>query len=164
VSTLLWALSLASGAVTVVAASSGKHGTSGTFLVTGRQLGSATAFDAATGGPLWTTTVGAAPIGIVQPRGTDEALTSDEASDQMPVLDRRTGSCIGTNPPARTQVRRGERMMARTLEPSPLSSVAARHWTAWCHAFTSIPAGPHPVFMARAVGDRYPAASQGDLS
>jgi DNA-binding beta-propeller fold protein YncE len=71
-------------------------GASGTLFMTERQLGSVTAFDAATGGPLWSQAVGAAPIGITQPHGTDKVYSSDEGSNRMSVLDRDTGAVLGT--------------------------------------------------------------------
>jgi DNA-binding beta-propeller fold protein YncE len=71
---------------------------SGTVFVTERQLGSVTAFDAADGQPLWTTKVGAGPIGVAQPRGTRKVYSSDEGSNQMSVLDRDTGAPLGSIP------------------------------------------------------------------
>lgn len=71
---------------------------SGTVFVTERQLGSLTAFDAATGQALWTTKVGTAPIGVTQPRGTRKVYSSDEGSNQMSVLDRDTGAPLGSIP------------------------------------------------------------------
>src|SRR5688572_22773771 len=83
-------------AVAGVRASQGIPGASGTVFVTERQLGSVSALDAASGDVLWTAGVGAAPIGIVQPKGTDKVYTSDEGPDQMTVLDRRTGAWLAT--------------------------------------------------------------------
>ena len=79
-------------------ASHGIPGAGGTVFVTERQFGSVTAYDAASGAVLWTAGVGASPIGIVQPRGTDKVYTSDEGPDQLTVLDRRTGAWLGTIP------------------------------------------------------------------
>lgn len=79
-------------------AAHGIPGASGTVFVTERQFGSVAALDAATGDVLWTAPVGASPIGIVQPHGTDKVYTSDEGPDQMTVLDRRTGAWIATIP------------------------------------------------------------------
>ena len=79
-------------------ASHGIPGASGTVFVTERQLGSVAAYDAASGEVLWTAGVGAGPIGIVQPKGTDKVYTSDEGPDQMTVLDRSTGTWLGTIP------------------------------------------------------------------
>jgi DNA-binding beta-propeller fold protein YncE len=70
----------------------------GTVYVTERSAGTASAFDAATGRVLWTSPVGASPIGIVHPRGTEKVYTSDEVANQMSVLDRLTGAPLGTIP------------------------------------------------------------------
>jgi len=72
--------------------------TRGTTFVTERQLGSVTAFDAATGIPRWTQKTGAAPIGVTQPRGTGKVYTSDEGSNQMSVFDAHTGAPLGAIP------------------------------------------------------------------
>jgi DNA-binding beta-propeller fold protein YncE len=69
---------------------------SGTVYVTERALGSVAALDAATGDKLWVTKVGASPIGVTQPHGTDKVYTSDEGSNQLSVLDRRTGELLRT--------------------------------------------------------------------
>jgi DNA-binding beta-propeller fold protein YncE len=87
-------LTLAFG--TTVAASDAISGASGTVFVTERQLGSVTAYDAATGTVLWTSTTGAAPIGVVLPHGTGKLYTSDEGSNRMSVFDARTGTPLGT--------------------------------------------------------------------
>jgi DNA-binding beta-propeller fold protein YncE len=70
----------------------------GTVFVTERALGSVAALDAATGDKLWMTKVGASPIGVTQPHGTDKVYSSDEGSNQMSVLDRGTGALLGTIP------------------------------------------------------------------
>ena len=72
--------------------------TRGTVFVTERQLGSLTAFDGATGNPLWTARTGAAPIGVTLPRGTRKVYTSDEGSNQMSVFDAGTGAPLTTIP------------------------------------------------------------------
>jgi YVTN family beta-propeller protein len=72
--------------------------TRGTVFVTERQLGSLTAFDGATGRPLWTQPTGLAPIGVTQPNGTQKVYTSDEGSNQMSVFDARSGASLGTIP------------------------------------------------------------------
>jgi DNA-binding beta-propeller fold protein YncE len=80
---------------------SGEHGirgADGTVFVTERQFGTVSAYDAATGDVLWTTTVGANPIGVTQPHDTEKVYSSDESSNQMSVLDRRTGAPLGTIP------------------------------------------------------------------
>jgi DNA-binding beta-propeller fold protein YncE len=73
-------------------------GASGTVWVTERQLGSVSAFDAATGDVLWTAKTGAAPIGVTHPHGTDKVYTSDEGSNQLSVFDAQTGAALGTIP------------------------------------------------------------------
>ena len=70
--------------------------TSGTVYVTERQLGSVTAFDAASGAPLWTRPTGLVPIGVTRPRGTGKVYTSDEGSNRMSVFDAGTGIPLGT--------------------------------------------------------------------
>lgn len=92
-------LSLSLAVTFALAAAAGQvgiPGAGGTLFVTERQLGSVTAFDSATGEPVWTTMGGAAPIGITQPHGTDKVYSSDEGSNRMSVLDRATGSLIRT--------------------------------------------------------------------
>ena len=71
-------------------------GVNGTVFVTERQFGSITAFDAATGAAHWTTSVGASPIGVTQPHGTEKVYSSDEGSNRMTVVDRGTGALLGT--------------------------------------------------------------------
>jgi YVTN family beta-propeller protein len=71
---------------------------SGTVYVTERQLGSITAFDAASGTPLWTRATGLVPIGVTRPRGTGKVYTSDEGSNRMSVFDSRTGEPRGQIP------------------------------------------------------------------
>jgi DNA-binding beta-propeller fold protein YncE len=71
-------------------------GGSGTVFVTERQVGSVSAFDAATGAVLWTARVGANPTGVTHPHGTDKVYTSDEGSNEMSVLDRATGARLGS--------------------------------------------------------------------
>jgi DNA-binding beta-propeller fold protein YncE len=91
-------LSLLLAAGTATSAVDGVPSASGTVYVTERQLGSLAAFNAATGEVLWVSKVGAAPIGVTQPHGTDKVYTSDEGSNQMSVVDRRTGALLGTIP------------------------------------------------------------------
>ena len=71
-------------------------GANGTVFVTERQFGSITAFDATTGAAHWTTIVGASPIGVTQPSGTEKVYSSDEGANRMSVLDRGTGALLGT--------------------------------------------------------------------
>jgi DNA-binding beta-propeller fold protein YncE len=73
-------------------------GANGTIFVTERQLGSVAALDAATGATIWTRAVGATPIGVTQPRGTDKVYTSDEGPDQVSVLDASSGTPLVTIP------------------------------------------------------------------
>ncbi len=73
-------------------------GASGTVFVTERQRGSVSAYDAGSGDVLWTTAVGAGPIGVTQPHGTEKVYSSDEGSQQMSVLDRSTGAWLGVIP------------------------------------------------------------------
>jgi DNA-binding beta-propeller fold protein YncE len=80
----------------VTAASAAAFGVSGTVYVTERQLGSVTAFDAATGASLWTGKTGVSPIGVTAPHGTGRVYTSDEGSNQMTVLDAITGAPLRT--------------------------------------------------------------------
>jgi YVTN family beta-propeller protein len=91
-------LALSGSCPTDAAHAPGLDGASGTVFVTERQLGSVTAYDAATGTVHWTTKVGAAPIGVTQPRGTKKVYSSDEGSNQMSVIDRNTGAFLGTIP------------------------------------------------------------------
>lgn len=108
----LFALPLATAAVIAVANATPQHipGASGTVFVTERQIGSASAYDAATGDPLWSHRVGLTPIGITQPHGTNKVYTSDEGSNQMSVLDRATGEPIKVIP----GVARAHHLMAST--------------------------------------------------
>jgi DNA-binding beta-propeller fold protein YncE len=98
--TILAALIAALTLGAVVPATTGARHTDtrGTVFVTERQLGSLTAFDGATGTPVWTAPTGAAPIGVTLPNGTHKVYTSDEGSNQMSVFDARTGASLGTIP------------------------------------------------------------------
>lgn len=71
----------------------------GTLWVTERTpggLSTVAAIDSRTGDPRGITSVGDAPIGITQPNGTGKVYSSDEAADQMSVIDADTVSVIGT--------------------------------------------------------------------
>jgi DNA-binding beta-propeller fold protein YncE len=57
-----------------------------------------TAFDAASGGVLWTSPTGPAPIGVTKPHGTSKVYTSDENANRMSVFDARTGALLGAIP------------------------------------------------------------------
>jgi DNA-binding beta-propeller fold protein YncE len=83
-------------AARIAAAQTQAPDTGGTVFVTERQLGSVTAFDGETGEPIWTSTTGKTPIGVVKPRGTNKVYTSDEGSNQMSVFDARSGAPIRT--------------------------------------------------------------------
>ena len=83
------------GAFVTVAAQPLVPGASGTVFVTERQRGTVTAFDAATGSPLWTAPTGLSPIGVTWPDGTAKLYTSDENSNQMTVIDVVTGAPLG---------------------------------------------------------------------
>jgi DNA-binding beta-propeller fold protein YncE len=76
-------------------AGSAVPGVPGTVYVTERQLGSVSAFDAATGEALWTSQTGTSPIGVTKPHGTQKVYTSDEGSNRMSVFDARTGAPLG---------------------------------------------------------------------
>lgn len=71
-------------------------GANGTLWVTERAASTVTAFDAGTGAVLGTTSVGAAPIGITQPSGTNKVYSSDENADQLSVIDRETVTVVAT--------------------------------------------------------------------
>jgi DNA-binding beta-propeller fold protein YncE len=72
---------------------------SGTIWVTERTpggLSTVAAIDSKTGESRGITSVGDAPIGITKPNGTHKVYSSDEAADQMSVIDADTVSVIGT--------------------------------------------------------------------
>ncbi len=74
-------------------------GINGTLYISERttpNVSSVTAFDAATGEDLWTTTVGNRPIGVTQPHGTSKVYSSNELSNTMSVLDRDSGQLLKT--------------------------------------------------------------------
>ena len=83
---------------TVVMVEASLPGAGGTIFVTERTFGSVTAFDAATGAPMWTARTGGAPIGITLPHGTGRIYTSDEGSNQLSVFDAATGAAFGAIP------------------------------------------------------------------
>ena len=94
------AIALAAGVALAAATADTDRGwrpaLSGTVYVTERQVGSVTAFDAASGRPLWSSMTGSVPIGVTRPRGTRKLYTSDEGSNQMSVFDAPTGTRLGT--------------------------------------------------------------------
>jgi YVTN family beta-propeller protein len=71
----------------------------GTIWVTERTpggLSTVAAIDSRTGESRGITPVGDAPIGITQPNGTNKVYSSDEAADQMSVIDADTVTVIST--------------------------------------------------------------------
>jgi DNA-binding beta-propeller fold protein YncE len=76
------------------------RGARGTVWVTERTPASSSvaAFDAATGEVLGWTPVGSTPIGVVVPRGSDFAYSSDEAADQLSVISRDEIKVVATIP------------------------------------------------------------------
>ena len=76
------------------------RGVRGTVWVTERTPASSSvaAFDAATGDVVGWTPVGSTPIGIVVPRGSDYAYSSDEAADQLSVISRDEIKVVTTIP------------------------------------------------------------------
>ena len=90
------ALGIASGAAG--AKSDRIPGPSGTLFVTERTPGSSTvtAFDAATGGVLWTSATGPVPIGVTNPHGTGKVYTSDENANRLSVFDAETGAVLSS--------------------------------------------------------------------
>jgi YVTN family beta-propeller protein len=81
------------------ASASPTHVPGGTIWVTERTpggLSTVAAIDSRTGQSRGITPVGDAPIGITQPNGTNKVYSSDEAADQMSVIDADTVSVIRT--------------------------------------------------------------------
>jgi DNA-binding beta-propeller fold protein YncE len=129
--------------------------TAGTLFVTERQLGSLTAFDGASGVPLWTQPTGLSPIGVTEPRGTDKVYTSDEGSNQMSVFDAGTGAALGTIPmgPAPHHLmasRDGERIYVGEFGQNTVGVVDTRSDTEIAHYVASpLPnARTHAVWIA----------------
>src|SRR5215217_2933308 len=91
--TMLGTLALASG----VAGAAHQNVQSGTVFVTERTPGtsSVSAFDAASGEPLWTSPTATTPIGVTKPHGTGKVYTSDEGGNRMSVFGLRTGAALG---------------------------------------------------------------------
>jgi YVTN family beta-propeller protein len=67
-------------------------GPRGTVWVTNQTLNTVAAYDARTGALLRTVGVGAKPIGVVAPPGTDKVYVSNESDDTISVIDRRGGA------------------------------------------------------------------------
>jgi DNA-binding beta-propeller fold protein YncE len=95
---LLAAITVASGTAALAGAAPGNL-PSGTIWVTERTpggLSTVAALDSRTGLSRGYTSVGDAPIGITQPNGTNKVYSSDEAADQLSVIDADTVSAIRT--------------------------------------------------------------------
>jgi len=85
--------------VLATASASPNHVPSGTIWVTERTpggLSTVAAIDSATGESRGITSVGDAPIGSTHPNGTNKVYSSDEAADQLSVIDRDTVTVIRT--------------------------------------------------------------------
>jgi DNA-binding beta-propeller fold protein YncE len=142
-------------------------GASGTVFVTERQLGSVTAFDAASGLPLWHSRTGASPIGVTQPHGTDKVYTSDEGlppllPSQLSVFDKRTGELVKTIPMGKTPhhlfaSRNGERIYVGEFGQNTVGVVDTSTDTEIAHwvANTDPTARTHAVFVTRDGEDLY---------
>jgi YVTN family beta-propeller protein len=131
------------------------HETRGTVYVTERSLGSVTAFDGATGAPLWTQATGASPIGVTEPRGTHKLYTSDEGANRMSVFDADSGAPLGTIPmgPAPHHLmasRDGRRIYVGEFGQNTVGVVDTETDTAIAHLVASpLPnARTHAVFIA----------------
>lgn len=71
-------------------------GANGTLWVTNRVLNNVTAFDAATGTVLGTISVGEDPNGVVAPHDTGKVYVSNEKSNTISVIDKRSMRVIQT--------------------------------------------------------------------
>ena len=146
-------------------------GTSGTVYVTERQLGSVTAFDAASGTPLWTRPTGLVPIGVTRPRGTGKVYTSDEGSNRMSVFDAGTGIPLGTIPmgpgPHHLQASRdGSRIYVGEFLGNTVGVVDTATDSAIAH-YSASPlanARTHAVWLTRDDEDLYTANTRVDRS
>jgi DNA-binding beta-propeller fold protein YncE len=150
---------------------------SGTVYVTERQLGSVTAFDAASGTPLWTRPTGLVPIGVTRPRGTGKVYTSDEGSNRMSVFDARSGAPLGQIPmgpgPHHLQASRdGSRIYVGEFLGNTVGVVDTATDAAIAH-YTASPlanARTHAVWLTRDDEDLYTAntrinrSEEGDVS
>lgn len=150
---------------------------SGTVFVTERQVGSLTAFDAATGAVVWTSKTGAAPIGVTRPRGTEKVYTSDEGSNAMSVFDEESGALLKTIPMGLTPhhlmaSRSGKRIYVGEFGQNTIGVIdtstdtAIAHWVA-----NPLPtARTHSVFITRrgdylyAANTRVNRAETGDVA
>jgi DNA-binding beta-propeller fold protein YncE len=96
VSALLGAALVAAVAAALAVADQPAVRAHGTVFVTERGAGSVAAFDATSGEVLWKHAVGKTPIGVVRPHGTHKVYSTDQDSDQISVLDDRTGELLTT--------------------------------------------------------------------
>ena len=100
----LLAALLASLALAASPAGAHRHPTHlprGTVWVTDKNpAGTVAAFDARSGELRGIVAVGSIPIGIVAPRGTDEVYVSNEGSNTMSVIDRRSLQVVSDDPDA----------------------------------------------------------------
>jgi len=143
----------------------------GTVFVTERGLvpGSVTAFDAATGRPIWTSRTGTTPIGVVKPRGTHKVYTSDEGSNQMSVFAEETGALLKTIPMALgphhlMATRDGKLIYVGEFLQSTVGVVDTRTDTEIAHfqASSLANARTHSVYITRNGKDLYAANTRAD--
>ena len=143
----------------------------GTVFVTERGLvpGSITAFDAATGRPIWTSRTGTTPIGVVKPRGTHKVYTSDEGSNQMSVFAEDTGALLKTIPMALgphhlMATRNGKLIYVGEFLQSTVGVVDTRSDTEIAHYQASLLANArtHSVYITRNGKDLYAANTRAD--
>ncbi len=137
-------------------------GASGTVFETERQLGSVTAFDAATGDVLWSSKTGATPIGVTQPKGTGRVYTSDEGAAQLSVYDARTGAFLhtigmGPLPHHLMASRNGELIYVGEFGRNTVGVIDTSSDTAVAHYVASplAEARTHAVFITRDGKDLY---------
>lgn len=143
----------------------------GTVFVTERGLvpGSVTAFDAATGRPIWTSKTGLTPIGVTKPRGTHKVYTSDEGSSQLSVFDEETGALLkkipmGLGPHHLMASRNGRRIYVAEFLQNTVGVVDTATDTAIAHypASKLLTARTHSVFITRDGEDLYAANTRSD--
>jgi DNA-binding beta-propeller fold protein YncE len=158
------------GMALVVAVTAVAHGPrpspspKGTVFVTERALGSLTAFDAASGRPVWTARTGLTPIGVTRPRGTHKVYTSDEGSNQMSVFDVHGGALLktigmGSLPHHLMASRDGRRIYVGEFGQATVGVVDTATDTAIAHYTASrlSNARTHSVFVTRDGKDLYTA-------
>jgi DNA-binding beta-propeller fold protein YncE len=143
----------------------------GTVFVTERSLlpGSVSAFDAASGRPLWTARTGLLPIGVVKPRGTHKVYTSDETSNQMSVFDMRTGALLttiqmGRGPHHLMATRNGKRIYVGEFLQNTVGVVDTSSDTAIAHYDASrlLEARTHAVYITKDERDLYATNTRAD--